>query len=288
MLIVTGANGKLGRGVVEQLLKRIPAEQIGVSVRDVSQAQDLKERGVRVRHGDFAQAESLLNAFEGASQVLLVSTGILGDAGIRQHQTAIDTAKKSGATRVLYTSHMGSSSTSYFPPMVHHAATEDLLKESGMRHTSLRNGFYASSLVGLIGDAIKTGELIVPEDGPIAWTTHSDLAQATAVILTEKNWDGPSPNLTASEAIDMERVAAMVSDIVGRPIYRKVVTDEAYRVYLTAQGFPEARIAITLGLFRASRNGDFAPTSNALADLIGRPPLMLRDFLKESLPVDGL
>ncbi|WP_339322773.1 SDR family oxidoreductase [Paenibacillus sp. FSL W8-0194] len=284
MLIVTGANGKLGRGVVEELLKRIPAEQIGVSVRDVSQAQDLKERGVRVRHGDFANAESLLNAFEDASQVLLVSTGILGDAGIRQHQTAIDAAKESGATRVLYTSHMGSSSTSYFPPMAHHAATEDLLKESGMRHTSLRNGFYASSLVGLIGDAVKTGELIVPEDGPIAWTTHSDLAQATAMILTEKNWDGPSPNLTATEAIDMEGVAAMVSDIVGRPIYRKVVTDEEYRAYLTAQGFPEVRIAITLGLFRASRNGDFAQTSNALADLIGRPPMTLRDFLKESLP----
>ncbi|RED55951.1 SDR family oxidoreductase [Cohnella lupini] len=285
MIIVTGANGNLGRGVVEQLLKRIPAEQIGVSVRDVGQAQDLEERGVRVRHGDFAEAESLLNAFEGASQVLLVSTGILGDAGISQHQTAIDTAKKSGAGRVLYTSHMGSSSTSYFPPMVHHAATEDLLEQSGMRHTSLRNGFYASSLVRLIGDAVTTGELIVPEDGPIAWTTHSDLAQATEVILTGKNWDGPSPNLTASEAIDMEGVAAMVSDIVGRPIYRKVLTDEAYRAYLTAQGFPEARIAITLGLFLASRNGDFAQTSDALADLIGRPPVTLRDFLKESLPL---
>lgn len=283
MIIVTGANGKLGRGVVEQLLKLIPAEQIGASVRDVSQAQHLQERGVRVRQGDFANAESLSNAFEGASKVLLVSSGILGDAGLRQHQTAIDTAKKSGAGRVLYTSHMGASLTSYFPPMVHHTATEDLLQESGMRHTSLRNGFYASSLVGLIGDAVKTGELIVPEDGPIAWTTHSDLAQATAVILTEKNWDGPSPNLTASEAIDMEGVAAMVSDIVGRPINRRVVTDEAYRAYLSAQGFPEARVAITLGLFRASRNGDFAQTSNALADLIGRPPLPLRDFLKASL-----
>ncbi|WP_372629426.1 SDR family oxidoreductase [Cohnella sp.] len=285
MILVTGANGKLGRGVVEQLLKRIPAEQIGVSVRDVSQAQDLVERGVRVRHGDFANAESLLDAFEGASQVLLVSTGILGDAGIRQHQTAIDTAKKSGAGRVLYTSHMGSSSTSYFPLMIHHAATEDLLKESGVRHTSLRNGFYASSLVGLLGDAVSTGELIVPEDGPIAWTTHADLAEATAAILTEKNWDGSSPNLTASEAIDMEGVAAMVSDIVGRPIYRKVVTDEEYRAYLTAQGFPEMRIVITLGLFRASRNGDFTQTSTALADLIGRRALTLRDFLKESLPL---
>lgn len=283
MIIVTGANGKLGRGIVDQLLKRIPAEQIGVSVRDVNKAQDLKDLGVRVRHGDYVDAESLLYAFEGASQVLLVSSGILGEAGIRQHQTAIHAAKESGAGRVLYTSHMGSSPTSYFPPMPHHAATEALLEESGMPYTSLRNGFYAASLVGLIGEAIKTGEWIVPEDGPVAWTTHADLAQATAVILTERSWDGLTPNLTAYEAIDTEEVAAMVSDIVGRPIRRKAVSDETYREHLIAQGLPEARLEITLGLFRASRNGDFAQTSNALADLIGRPPMKLRDYLKESL-----
>ena len=283
MLIVTGANGNLGRGVVEQLLKRIPAERIGVSVRDVSKAQDLEDRGVRVRHGDYNDAESLLYAFEGASQVLLVSSGTLGEAGIRQHETAIRIAKESGAGRVLYTSHMGSSPISHFPPMIHHAATEALLQESGMPYTSLRNGFYASSLAGLIGEAIHTGELIAPEDGPVAWTTHSDLAQATAVILTERSWDGLTPNLTASEAIDTEGVAARLSDIVGRPIRRKVVSDETYREHLIAQGFPEARLAITLGLFRASRNGDFAQTSNALADLIGRPPMKLRDYLKESI-----
>ena len=49
MIVVTGANGKLGRKVVEELLKHVPAGDIGVSVRDVNTAQDLKERGVRVR-----------------------------------------------------------------------------------------------------------------------------------------------------------------------------------------------------------------------------------------------
>ncbi len=94
---------------------------------------------------------------------------------------------------------------------------------------------------------------------------------------------GPSPNLTAFEAIDMEGVAAMLSDLVGRPIYPKVVPDEAYREYLITQGFSAPRIEITMGLFRASRNGDFAQATNALADLIGRPPMKLRDFLKDSI-----
>lgn len=94
MIVVTGANGKLGRKVVEELLKRVPAENVGVSVRDVNTAQDLKERGVRVRQGDFDNSASLLHAFEGASQVLIISSHSLGEVAIRQHQTAIDSAKK--------------------------------------------------------------------------------------------------------------------------------------------------------------------------------------------------
>jgi uncharacterized protein YbjT (DUF2867 family) len=34
MIIVTGANGKLGRAIVEHLLELIPAERIGVSVQN--------------------------------------------------------------------------------------------------------------------------------------------------------------------------------------------------------------------------------------------------------------
>ncbi|MDG0795133.1 NmrA family NAD(P)-binding protein [Cohnella ginsengisoli] len=240
MIIVTGANGNLGSAVVEELLKRVPGEQIGVSVRDVDKAQELEKRSVRVRHGDFDHEESLLHAFEGASQVLLVSSGVLGEAGVRQHMAAINAAKKAGAERILYTSHMASSSTSLFPPMLNHARTEELLKESGMPFTSLRNGFYASSLVWLLGGALQSGELILPEDGPVAWTTHSDLAEATATILTQRRWDGLSPNLTASEAFDMEEIAAMASDITGRPIRRMVVSDEEHRKHLIARGFPRS------------------------------------------------
>lgn len=38
MIVVTGANGQLGGLIVEQLLKRVPATEVGVSVRDTDQA----------------------------------------------------------------------------------------------------------------------------------------------------------------------------------------------------------------------------------------------------------
>lgn len=283
MIVATGANGQLGRAVVEELLKRVPAEQIGVSVRDPMKAQGLKERGVRVRRGEFDDAESLAHAFEGASQILIVSSGSLGEAAVRQHRTAIDMAKKAGAGRILYTSQMGSSRASRFAPMVNHAATEEALQASGVAFTSLRNGYYTASALLLLGDALKTGELFAPEDGPVAWTSHSDLAEATAIVLSEQRIDGVTPVLTASEAIDLNDIAATASELVGRPIRRIVVSDDEYRARLISQGLPEERADLFLSIFLASRKGEFARTDPTLARLIGRPPMTVRDVLKASI-----
>ena len=102
---------------------------------------------------------------------------------------------------------MGVSPDSRFEPMRDHAATEDALEASGVPFTSLRNGFYAASGTMLLGQALETGELVAPEDGPVSWTTHADLAEAAAIILTEGGFDGPTPPLTAAEALDLHAVA---------------------------------------------------------------------------------
>lgn len=283
MIIVTGANGSLGRAVVERLLQRIPAEQIGVSARDPEKASALQERGVRVRHGDFDDAGSLAHAFEGASRVLVVSANSLGETAIRLNRTAIDAVKAAGAQRVLYTSHMGSNPDSPFPPMHVHAATEAALQEMGIAFTSLRNGFYASSAVMQVGRALETGELAVPEDGPVAWTAHADLAGVAAIALTGENLDGLTPALTGSETVDMAGVAAIASEVTGRPIRRVVVSDADFRAGMLAAGMPEPVARLALGMFVASRQGEFAPADPTLGRLIGREPVSLRDVMADAL-----
>jgi len=44
MIVVTGATGRLGSQVVQRLLTRVPADQVGVSVRDASRATALAGR----------------------------------------------------------------------------------------------------------------------------------------------------------------------------------------------------------------------------------------------------
>ena len=283
MIIVTGANGQLGRAIVERLLERVPGAQIGVSVRDPEQARGLTARGVRVRQGDFADATSLAHAFEGASQVLIISAGTTGEGAVSQHRTAIAAAKAAGASRILYTSHMGANPASPFHPMPDHAATEAILRESGVAFTALHNGFYAATAAMLVSRAVETGELAVPEDGAVAWTAHADLAEAAAIALTTEDLDGITPALTGAEAFDMAAVAALASEVTGRPIRRVVVPDAAYRDGLVAHGVPESAAEMLLGIFLASRQGAFAPADPTLARLLGRSPFPLRDVLQAAL-----
>jgi uncharacterized protein YbjT (DUF2867 family) len=283
MIIITGATGKLGRAIVEQLLEIAPNEQIGVSVQDPEKVRDLEQRGVRVRKGSFDDAASLAHAFEGASQVLIVSVPRSGEQAIRFNQTAIDAAKAAGTQRILYTSHMGSNSASPFPPMRTHAATEMALQESDVPFASLRNGFYASSGVMFLGSAVETGELIAPEDGQVAWTAHADLARTAAIVLSQGGFDNISPALTASEALDLAAVAEIASELTGRLIRRVVVSDDEFRSRLVGQGIPEPAVDMQLGFYAASRQGDFATIDPTLVRLIGRSPMTMRDVLKATL-----
>lgn len=283
MLVVTGATGALGRAIVDQLLTRIPAAKIVASVRDPVKAGDLAARGVHVRQADFADAASIARAFEGATKVLIVSLPLPTSIAVPQHRAAIEAARAAGAGRILYTSQMGADPRSAFSPMHTHAATEDLLHGCGVPFTSLRNGFYLTSALHMFGDGLRAGEVAAPEDGPIAWTTHGDLAEAAAIAMTSEALDGISAPLTAGEALTLEQLAAIASEVTGRAVRRVVVSDEAYRGTLVANGLPTPVADMLVGIFAASRRGAFSRTDATLGRLIGHAPIEVKEVLGKAL-----
>ncbi|ANZ40360.1 NAD(P)-dependent oxidoreductase [Lentzea guizhouensis] len=260
MIIVTGATGRLGRQVVEELLEHVPA-----------------------RPGrDFTGPATLDHAFEGADQLLLVSAAIR-PAG-RRARAAVDAAVRAGASRVLYTSHQAASPDSEFSPARQHAATEKYLAEQNIPYTALRHGFYTSTFEHYVPAALKTGQFRLPADGPVSWTAHADLVAADVAALTKPGlFDGATPPLTAPDLLDFADVADILSSLTGRATKRVVVADEEWKAAVVAQGMPEAAAEFTLGMFRAARAGEFAVTDPALEDLLGRPAIPVRTVLEDLL-----
>ncbi len=281
MIVVTGATGQLGAGIIDGLLARMPGNRIVASVRDPARAAGLAARGVDVRGGDFAEPGSLTTAFAGACQVLVVSVDQLGENGRHLHRAAIEGARRAGARRVLYTSHMGAHPASPFRD--HHAA-EAVLAEDGMPFTALRHGFYAESALHLIGRGFETGEIRAPEDGPVSWTARADLAEADAIVLADEGrLDGITPPLTAPEAFTMADLVAIASELTGRAVRRTVVPDDEWRDTKLAQGVPAPMADALLGMYRAAGRGDFAAVDPTLGMLLGRRPQTMRDVLARIL-----
>jgi uncharacterized protein YbjT (DUF2867 family) len=281
MIVITGATGALNGATVEHLLERIPAELIGVSVRDVAKAQRFADCGVRVRRGSYDDPAALRESFEGADQVLLVSQSDPNGDGIGLHRNAIEAAVAAGARRILYTGHQNVHSDSPFDPAHEHAATEALLTQSGVAWTSLRNGFYAHSLDWLLGPWQQTGVIAAPADGPVSWTDRADVAEAAAIILAgQRRLDGPV-TLTARHVVTFDEIATTAAELTGHDIKRVIVDDEQWLADQIAAGTPEHMAQMLLRFFQAARSGHFAETDPLLTELLGREPHTVTDLLTD-------
>ena len=285
MIVVTGAGGQLGRGVVEKLLTRLPADRIVASVRDPAKAGALAERGVHIRAGDFGEPDQLAAAFTGAEQVLVVSVDKVGETALGLHRAAIQAARAAGSeARALHQPH-GERGTIHFSPR--RSITPQRRGSSRKEaRRSLRFGTVFTPRARCIssGKGSKRGEIRAPEDGPVSWTTRADLAEADAILLAEEGrLDGITPPLTAPEAFTMTDLAAIASELTGRRIKRVIVSDDEWRSGKVAQGAPAPMVDMLLGMYRAARRGDFAAVDPTLEALLGRRPQTMRDVLSAVL-----
>lgn len=104
-ILVTGATGRVGRQVVEQLVSR--NADVRVLVRDPSKARFPVD--VAVAQGDMLDIDSLRRAFAGVRTLFLLNA-VAGDE-FTQALITLNIARESGVERVVYLSvmHAGSS-----------------------------------------------------------------------------------------------------------------------------------------------------------------------------------
>ena len=112
-----------------------------------------------------------------------------------------------------------------------------------------------------------------------AQPSRASPSTAAIILANAGRYDGPTPPLTGSRALDMADMAALASELLGRPIRREVLSEEGLRAKMAARGVPDGAMTIALGLYRASRAGEFATVDPALERLLARPPIRLRELL---------
>ena len=254
-IVITGASGQLGRLTAELVLDRTPASEVTLTTRRPEALSDLAERGARVRLADFDRPETLAEAFAGGEKLLLISADDLGRRAA-QHRAAIEAAREAGVRHVAYTSYLNPVEENPAVITPSHRDTEKALRESGLAWTALRNTFYAEYQVPAGAQAVATGQLVHNSgDGRIAYVSREDCAAAAAAVLTIEGHEDKAYDITGPETLSQGDVAALLSEVSGRPVEAVAVDDEAFIQGLTAAGVrePTAREFASYG--RASREG---------------------------------
>lgn len=282
MIALTGATGQLGRLVIDQLLRHVPAADIVAVVRDATKAADLAAGGLAVRVAAYTDPAALARAFAGVDQLLLISSSEIGQRTI-QHRNVVEAAKHTRVKLVVYTSLLHAD-TSPLSLAQEHRETEALIKASGLPFIILRNGWYVENHTVSIPAAVANGAFIGSAGaGRISWAARADYAAAAVAALTGRAQAGQSYELAGDTAHTLADLAAEISLLTGKPIPYQNLPEAAFRDILLEVGLP---LPLAAGLAAwdvdASRDALF-DESQALGRLIGRPTTPLAESVRLAL-----
>ena len=270
-IAVTGATGKLGQLVIEELKQRVGAGNIVALVRSPEKAAQL---GVEARKFDYNQPAGLPAALAGVDRLLLISGSEVGKR-YEQHAAVIDAAKAANVGALVYTSLL-KADTSTLVLAGEHLSTESYLKSSGLPYTILRNGWYTENYTESLGGVLQLGTLYGSSgDGKISSAIRADYAAAAAAVLTGDPYSNKTYELAGDEAYTMTDYAAEISKQSGKTIPYVNVPEAAYAQALVGAGLPEGLAQFLAGTHTATANGDLYFTGNDLSTLIGRPTTSL-------------
>ncbi|MFJ7122371.1 SDR family oxidoreductase [Streptomyces albogriseolus] len=280
-IVVTGASGKLGRHVVEQLLEKVPAGQVTAVVRDPERVADLAERGVRVAVADYNAPETFDGLFAAGDKVLLISGNEFDKGRVRQHSVVIDAARAAGVALLAYTSAPGSLTATLADD---HRGTERALLDSGVPYVLLRNGWYHENYTENLTPVLEHDAVVAAAgEGRISSASRADYAAAAVAVLTGEGHENTTYELGGDEAWSFAEYAAELSRQTGREIVYNPVTPEALTGILTGAGVPEPMAAVFAGVDAAIAEGQLVVDSGDLSRLAGRPTTPLAEAVAAAL-----
>lgn len=267
-IIVSGASGALGTLVVDGLLAEgvDPRNLILVS-RSTDELAHYAAMGAVTRFGDFTQPESLPAAYEGGDRLLLISMSAGLDDRHLLHGNAVSAATQVGVRHIVYTSTVDADNMDPAAASADmHRRTEQIIRDSGLQWTMLRNHMYANGLVRQAARMVADERVVVqPNEIPTAYVTREDCAAAAVAVLIGEGHAGRVYDITGPNTVLRRDIARLASELSGQPIEIVEGAGDVPQVTGPTAGF-----------------NSFSVTSDAVESLTGRPATSVEELLREN------
>ncbi|TPN20850.1 NmrA/HSCARG family protein [Mesorhizobium sp. B2-3-3] len=217
-ILVTGATGRVGRHVVDQLLQR--GATVRVLTRDPAKASF--PTGVDVAKGDFLDIDALRSAFKDVSTLFLLNA-VTGDE-FAQAIIALNVAREAGVDRVVYLSVFEADRAVNVPHFAVKFGAERMLVQMDFSATILRPTYFIDN-ESMVKDVImEHGVYPMPIGSKgLAMVDARDIAELAAIELIRRDSaPGKLPietiNVVGPDTLSGPDVAKIWSELLDRPV----------------------------------------------------------------------
>ncbi|WP_280341705.1 NAD(P)H-binding protein [Nocardia neocaledoniensis] len=273
MILITGATGTIGSAIVTQL--RADGVAVRAATRDPARASF--PAGVDVVRVDYRDPSTFAPALAGVEAAFL--NGLPGPEDTGVDGALVAAARAAGVRRVVKLSAIGTGDPRLGLPGTWHVPGERAVRESGLEWTILRPNTFASNTLSWI-EALRDGHPVpnFTGAGKQAVVDPRDVAEVAATALRAGGFDGRVLTLTGPLLHTGREQAAVLAEIIGRPIEVTDIAADDARDFMTAAGLPPAFVEGSLIGQAFIRDGHNELITGDITEVLGRAPRRYADW----------
>jgi uncharacterized protein YbjT (DUF2867 family) len=275
MILITGAGGKTGRSLVQELSK---VESVGAFVHREEQVSALKSLGAeKVVAGDLRDRDAIRGAIQGVRAVYHICPNMSRDEVVIG-KLVIGEASAAGVQHFVYHSVLHPQAEK----MNHHwqkMRVEEMIFESALPFTVLQPAPYMQNLLGSWKKIVEVGMLRVPYsvDSKFSFVDLEDVAEAAKIVLTEPDHENAVYELVGTPPISHVEVAEIFGRILKREVRaeKEEIADWRSKVH----GMSEHAVENLVRMFEYYDRWGLVGNPNVLKWLLNRGPTSLESFI---------
>ncbi len=273
MIVVTGSTGHIGRLVAEELFER--GEPMRLLVRDPTHAPEFP--GAEVVTADYGRPDLLAEALHEGDRVFMTSLHEGPDRRVPLHRSFIEAAARAGVVQIVYLSFANASRDATFLHARSHGETEEMLADSGVPWTAIRNTMYADHIPGWFDpDGVAREPL---GEARMSFSYRPELAKAITVTLTEPGHAEQVYDITTPESVSIHDLAHIASEVTGDHYAYEPATDEEWDERWRALGRTGWELEAGHTSYEAIRNGELDVVTDDYRRLTGLEPLTVGEIV---------
>jgi uncharacterized protein YbjT (DUF2867 family) len=275
-ILVTGATGTTGAELVRQLTAA--GHVVRALVHGAEAAKKLPQRNVETVEGDYDDAASLAQAFEGIESIYALTP--VHPKQVEWMRALIDAAKRAGVRRFVKHSAMTAGPDSPSALIRDHGESDDYLGHSGLTYTILQPNSFMQNLL-FSAESIKTqGAFYQPVgDARQSVIDVADIAAAAVKTLTQEGHENKTYVLTGPESLTYHQIAEKIGRAIGKPVRYVPVSREAAEKSMTEMGMPAWLARTVVDFYGSVATGAYADMTGDVERVLGRRPTTFDQFI---------